>query len=166
MKVTVRFFRKKNVWADDWERLHIQPITQWWSVWFSHRCWIQFLARNVRVENVKILKIKKSHLKMWKKPGHETGGWLYGSKFDRPISVQLGRKNQFRIKQQYFFTVLLFAYIFIIFAVIIIFKIGYRLAEKEMRSAAIPSRQISSAGSNLVKSTTNLAKSTVRMRFF
>ena len=74
-------------------------------------------------------------------------------------------KNQIRLKQQYFFTILLFAYIFIIFAVIIIFKIGYRLAEKELRSAAIPSRQISSAGSNLVKSTTKLAESTVIIRF-
>ena len=29
---------------------------------------------------------------------------------------------------------------------VIVFKIGYRLAEKEMRSAAGPSRQISSTG--------------------
>ena len=54
--------------------------------------------------------------------------------------------NQLRLKQQYFFAVLLVAYIFIIFAVVIVFKIGYRLAEKEMRSAAMPSRQISSTG--------------------
>ena len=53
-----------------------------------------------------------------------------------------------RVKQQYFFAILLFAYIFIIFAVVIVFKIGYRLAEKEMRSAAMPSQQLLSAGKN------------------
>ena len=52
------------------------------------------------------------------------------------------------MKQQYFFAILLFAYIFIIFAVVIVFKIGYRLAEKEMRSAAMPSQQLLSAGKN------------------
>ena len=56
--------------------------------------------------------------------------------------------NQKRVKQQYFFAILLVAYIFIIFAVVIVFKIGYRLAEKEMKSVAMPSRQISSSGKN------------------
>ena len=51
--------------------------------------------------------------------------------------------NLLRVKQQYFFAILLFAYIFIIIAVVIVFKIGYRLAEKEMRSAAMPSRNVS-----------------------
>ena len=52
--------------------------------------------------------------------------------------------NQKRVKQQYFFVILLFAYVFIIFAVVIVFKIGYRLAEKEMRSAAMQCQKISS----------------------